>query len=112
MIDKHGRPIHAGDLLKIYHFTARRRRRVVFMYKLVVRVDCDLKIHPQGEYLYAVDVVDIACKGSLEKAHKCPLSVIGPPEDVEIIDNAMGVDGKLFWEREKVAPSSVKARGE
>ena len=33
--DKHGREIQVGDLLKVYHFTGRRRKRY-FMYKQVV----------------------------------------------------------------------------
>jgi len=95
-LDSNGREIKAGDLLKIPHFRAARRRRKVYMYKLVVRVTSDRIIHKDGAYLYAVDVGDIHDSGSLEKAHRCTLSCC---EECEIIDGG-SVDGNdLFWER-------------
>lgn len=97
--DIKGREIKAGDLLKIPHFTAALRRKKVYMYKLVCRVDDNLAITKDGKYLYAVDACDIFSKGSLDKAHKCPLSVI---DDCEIIDGGT-VDGNdLFWERKRI----------
>lgn len=101
--DSKGREIKAGDLLKIPHFTAARRRTKVFMYKLVVNVDEHLEINPFGKYLYAVDVTDIYRSGSLYSASKCPLSVIN---DCEVIDGGT-VDGNdLFWERPCVKESA------
>ena len=98
-IDIHGRELKAGDLLKIYHFTARSRRRKVYMYKLVCRVNERLQIDKNGCHLYLVDVVDIHRTGSLSKAHKCPLSAVG---ECEIIDGGTVYDGDLFWERKRV----------
>ena len=93
--DSTGREIKAGDIIKVPHFTAARRRKI-FMYKLVCRVNDRLMITKDGEYTYAVDVSDIFRKGSLDKAHKCLLSVI---DDCEIIDGGTVDDDDLFWER-------------
>lgn len=97
--DTKGREIKAGDLLKVPHFTAARRRTRVFMHKLVCRVDDSLTIAKDGQHLYAVDVCDIYRTGSLDKAHKCPLSVVG---ECEIIDGGTVQDDDLFWERKRV----------
>ena len=93
--DCHGREIKAGDLIKVPHFIAQRRRKV-FMYKLIVRVDDRLRVSESGNELYAVCVVDIAKQSSLDKAHKCRLSVIG---DCEIIDGGTVQHNDLFWTR-------------
>jgi len=37
LVDKHGRPIRVGDILKVFHFIGARRKRY-FMYKQVVDV--------------------------------------------------------------------------
>lgn len=95
MVDKFCREIMPGDLLKIPHYTAYNKRRI-YLYKLVVKVNADSKIDPKGEFVYAVDVTDIARKGSLDKAHKCPLSVVG---ECEIIDCGGSQESVLFWER-------------
>lgn len=96
-LDIKGREIKAGDVLKVYHFTAARRRTKVYLYTLVCRSDDRLHITPDGKYLYAVDVADIYRKGSLDKAHKCLLSVLG---ECEIVEGGT-VDGNdLHWERE------------
>ena len=94
--DSKGREIKAGDLLKVPHFTAARRRTRVFMHKLVVNVDEVMNITKDGKYLYAVDVTDIYRTGSLDSASKCPLSVI---HDCEIIDGGTVQGNDLFWER-------------
>jgi hypothetical protein len=101
--DSTGREIKAGDLIKVPHFTAARRRKI-YMYKLICRTDDRLTITQDGEYLYAVDVTDIYRKGSLGKAHKCPLSVVG---ECEIIDGGTVADDDLFWERKRVKPVSA-----
>ena len=102
--DIKGREIKAGDLLKVPHFTAARRRTRIYMYKLVCRADDRMTITKDGQYLYAVDVCDIYRKGSLNKAHKCPLSVVG---DCEIIDGGTVDDDDLFWERKRAKPVSA-----
>lgn len=102
-IDKTGREIIAGDLLKVPHFTAYNKRKI-YMYKLVVRVNEMLQLKLDGEHLYAVDVVDIARKGSLDRAHKCPLSVVG---ECEIIDDAGSGSDVSFWERKRVRVESA-----
>lgn len=95
-VDSKGREIKHGDLLKIPHFKCRSGRNV-FMYKLVVLVDDNCKISPQGKWLYCVDVTDIARSG-IEKAFKCPLTVI---DACEIIDDASDGIERAFWERKK-----------
>jgi len=101
--DIKGREIKAGDLLKVPHFTAARRRTRIYMYKLVCRTDDRMTITKDGQYLYAVDVCDIYRKGSLDKAHKCLLSVVG---ECEIIDGGTVDDNDLFWERKRAKPVS------
>lgn len=96
--DIEGRLIQAGDLLKIFHFRAYLRRRKVYMYKLVFAVDDNRKLNKDGKYLYAVDVGDIWKEG-LDKAHKCPLYMLGG--NCEIIDEADFGENICFWEREK-----------
>lgn len=98
MYDSTGREIKAGDLIKVPHFTAARRRKI-FMYKLICRTDDRLTITEDGEYLYAVGVTDIYRTGSLDKAHKCPLSVVG---ECEIIDGGTVDNNDLFWERKRI----------
>ncbi len=96
--DKRGIQIKPGDLLKVPHFTSYTKRKV-FMYKLVVRVDAAMQIDQNGDYLFAVDVNDIARKQSLDKAFKCPLHVVG---ECEIISDAGNGIEDSFWERERV----------
>lgn len=101
--DKTGREIKAGDLLKVTHFTA-YNRRTVYMYKLVVRVDHARNVTPNGDRLYAVDVIDIARRGTLERAFMCMLECVG---ECEIIDSDTSVSDECFWERKR-----VKRKGE
>lgn len=89
--DRTGRDIREGDLLKIFHFKEYRRRRRIYMYKLVCSVNDELKVDNKGEFLYAISVVDIAKQHSLDIAHKCALSVIDECEIIDAID--------CFWER-------------
>jgi ribosome-associated protein YbcJ (S4-like RNA binding protein) len=96
--DKTGREIKKGDLLKVFHFVSYGRRRKIYMHKLVVSVDDDMEICATGQYLYAVDVVDIARKLSLSAASKCPLSVVGECEIVG--DSGNGIE-QSFWERKR-----------
>jgi hypothetical protein len=94
-LDIKGREIKPGDLIRVPHFRARLRRQLIYMYKLV-----DMRTILNRTRLYAVDVGDIYNQGSIEAAHKCPLSVI---DKCEIIDGG-SVDGKdLFWERPNLA---------
>lgn len=98
MRDSKGREIKAGDLLKIPHFTAKKNRKRIYMYRLVVRVDDDFQVTKTGSHLYAVCVCDIYRRGSLEKAFKSPLSVVG---ECEIIDGGTVHDDDLYWERKR-----------
>ena len=97
MNDINGREIKAGDLLRVYHFTARNRKHV-YMHKLVVRVNDDLIVDRGGRHLYAVDVCDIYRQSSLRWASKCLLLVVG---ECEIIDGGTVDDGDLYWERKR-----------
>lgn len=97
--DIKGREIKAGDLVKVPHFRAARRRQMIYMYKLICRVDKQRLVTPDGEYLFAVDVTGIYLNGSLQDAHKCPVSVLG---DCEIIDGGTVGNDDLFWERKRV----------
>lgn len=98
MRDIKGREIKAGDLLKVYHFTAARRRNKVYMYKLVCGVDDRMTITKDGRHLYAVDVCDIYRKVSLDKAHKYQLEAVS---ECEIVGGGSVEGGDLFWERER-----------
>lgn len=97
MVDIHGREIKVGDLIRVPHFRT-RRKRVVYMHKLVVSVDKDFNIVRDGDYLYAVDVADIARKLDLQKAFKCRLESCG---ECEIIDCQSNLND-LWWERPKM----------
>ena len=95
--DIRGIPICVGDLLKIYHFTATRYRRKVYMYRLVMRLDnrCTL-----------IDVAGVGFSGSIKSVHQNRLdgsSVYG----AEVIDGPYHRNAKgnllCFYERERVA---------
>lgn len=106
--DKNGREIKAGDLLKVFHFIAARRRQRIYMYKLVMEVDNDLKLTKGGEYLYAVDISD-AYRFGFDRAHKCCLSVI---IECEIINGSKEGVGDLFWERPRLKTLTVEVNDE
>lgn len=93
--DDSGREIQAGDLLRVYHFTARNQRKI-YMHKLVFPVNENLELDAGGQYLYAVDVCDIQRKGSIREASKCSVSVI---DSCEIIDGGTVKNDDLWWER-------------
>ena len=94
--DKHGREIKAGDVLKVYHFTAALRRQI-FMYKLVMAGDAQRQLTPDGEYLYGIDCREVAEGVSPHDAHKYLIR-----EDQlhsEIIDGGTVHGNDLWWER-------------
>ncbi len=94
--DDHGREIRAGDLLKVFHFTAAPHRRAIFMHKLVFPLR-DLRPDAEhGEVLYVVEACEIQSHRVLSKLSRCPLSVIS---SCEIID---GQD--YWWERPREKP--------
>lgn len=105
-IDRNGLPAMAGDIIKIWHFRAAVRRRNVFMYKVLVRVDEKRRPDAKGEYLCAFDITEMAQK-PLDKVHCCSLDGIA----FEIIDGPSihNPDKSLtcWWGRRK-----VKATGE
>lgn len=91
-LDTNGVPVAVGDLLKVYHFTAARSRKV-FMYKVVADVP--------GIGIRAVNISDMVTKGA-SKAHACPLNLLdqywvidGPSKETET--------GELlcWWERKR-----------
>jgi hypothetical protein len=93
MIDKNGREIRHGDLIRVPHYTDATTRRKVFMHKLVVKT---------GSHLAAVDVCDIATHGVV--AHQTWLT-----EDYaagcEIIDGLSGRNDnglECWYERPKI----------
>lgn len=90
--DKHGRPVMVGDVLKVYHFTAARNRRV-YMYKIAADVP--------GLGFRAVHLTDLATR-DLRAAHSCGLDHLG---DFEIVDGRPDESaGRMvcWWERERV----------
>lgn len=99
-VDVNGREVMVGDLLRIFHFTTPRRRKV-YLYKIVVRTSADRQIRPDGEFWYAVDTSEIATKG-LADAWK---HLIQPGDKFEIIDGLAikNRDRSLtcWWERPK-----------
>lgn len=94
--DRKGRPIKPGDLLKVFHFRAARRRKV-YMYRVVIEHDGHLR---------AADIADAAKPGW---EHTCPVEVI---ENPEIIDgpSERASNGELvcWWERPRVPTSERK----
>lgn len=100
--DKFCREIKPGDIIKVFHFTAARRRKI-YMYKLVVEFDAR-GYRPDGTdewqtYLYAVDVESIYSRGgSLTAAHRCLLEQIG---ECEIVAGGTVRGNDLWWERKR-----------
>lgn len=96
--DIKGREIKEGDLLKIWHYKARGGPNV-YMYKIVFRVDDFLSPDRNGSHLYAFEVSDMSIPGkSIEKVHKCPLSVLG---DCEIVADNYRNPQESFWQRKR-----------
>ena len=94
-VDIRGTPICIGDLLKIYHFTATRYRRKVYMYRLVMRLDNGFTL---------IDVAGVGWSGSIKSVHQNRLdgsSVCG----AEVIDGPYYKNAKgnllCFYERER-----------
>jgi hypothetical protein len=87
VIDKNGREIRHGDLIRVPHYTDGRTRRKVFMHKLVVS---------NGSHKEAIDVCDIAKRGVV--AHRCYLDA-DYAAGCEIIDGLSGCndDGLECW---------------
>jgi len=98
--DKNGRPVVAGDIIKVWHFVAYNRRRC-YMYKKVFRISDEGDLDPQGRFLYALDLQELGMK-PLDRVHKCRIDLVG---EFEIIDGLSKKDenGELvcWWEREK-----------
>lgn len=89
LYDKNSYPIYPGDVLKVFHFIAARRRERMYMYKLVVEMN--------GK-LMGVSIHDIPRLGYNE-AHNYPLkwnTKDGRLEDSEIVEG-YGPDGLHCW---------------
>lgn len=85
--------IQAGDLLKVFHFTAAIRRRKIYMHKLVVHLrDLDPRAdNKAGDSLYTIGACELFPVPGGLRFGRCPLSAIS---SCEIID---GQD--CWWER-------------
>lgn len=101
LCDIHGREVKPGDLIRVYHFTARNRRKC-YMHKLVVLVDDELNIRKTGTHLYGVDVADIWKTGSLDSAHKYRLEGNGEFEIIDGLSFLLSGELETWWERKKV----------
>jgi hypothetical protein len=102
--DIHGREVKPGDLIRVYHYTNRRRRKC-YMHKLVVLVDDKLNICKTGTHLYGVDVADIWKTGILNAAHKYPMEGNGPFEIIDGLSFLQSGNLECWWERKKVKPN-------
>ena len=102
-VDKYGRQVQAGDVIKVFHYTDRVHGKHIFMYKLVIETDCHLNLNKNGDFLSAVDIGEI-WKFGLDKAHKCNMICLHS-EEYEI------VDGEGYWyERpRKAVPNEIKS---
>lgn len=69
--DKKGYPCLPGDVLRVFHFIAAKRRERMYMYKVV-----------STDGMSAINISDIPRKG-LEHSHSCPMRCLG---DFEIVD--------------------------
>ena len=82
--DKNYRPIHKGDLLKVFHYIGPRNKRC-YMYKIAMDFGYG--------YLFGVRASDVGVK-DLKECHKYPLSYgaddNGLIEGTEIIDGYLG----------------------
>jgi len=99
-VDKNGRPVMFGDLLRIWHFRSANRNRKVYMYKFAVLVDDKFEVCKHGKHWYAVNAIDIVVKG-VEIAHRCRIE---KRKRIEIIDGCAvdtPDDMMCWWERPK-----------
>ena len=97
--DKYGREIKEGDVLKVFHFTAARRRQQIFMYKLVMAGDSRGNLIAGGPYLYGVDCEEVA-RGMLPQVAS-RYSIRQDQLFSEIVDGGTVRDDDLWWERPK-----------
>lgn len=96
LTDKKGYPIHAGDVLRVYHFSDRRGRKW-YMYKLAREIDgrlCGVSIH------------EIAEKG--DKAHSFRLEWLRG-QDCEIVEGYGPGKCVDFTERKRIKAQKVSA---
>lgn len=103
MHDINGIPLRHGDLIRVFHFTAARNRRKIWMYKKVFRFSnagLVLETGPRwrGVHMECLGVVPISgWRDSYE---------IVPSDEFEIIDGESywNEDGELvgWWERPRV----------
>lgn len=99
--DRTGLPVLPGDILRVWHFVA-RRRKTIWMYKKVFRVNGRNQLADDGEFLSAVAIADLGEK-PVEDWHKCLLQHCG---EFEVIDgrSLRNADGTLmcWWERPRL----------
>lgn len=99
MIELHdirGTPLKDWDIFRIYHFTARNRRRTCYMHKVARLIN--------GHW-FGFDLHQLLQLGQ-ERAHKYRMS---EQEQFEILDGLITRDNmELFWERKrKRVPSAT-----
>lgn len=99
--DTNGIPVLPGDLIRIFHFVA-RRRKTIWMYKKVFRVDGNNQLADNGDFLTGVALSDVGDK-PFDDWHKCLLQHCG---EFEVIDghSLRAKDGALmcWWERPRL----------
>jgi hypothetical protein len=87
------RPIHKGDVLKVFHFTGSRNKKY-YMYKVVMDFGYD--------FLFGVSLSDVGLK-DLKECHKYPISYGADGRNViegtEIVEGFHGGD---FEDRERL----------
>ena len=88
MLDKTGREIQAGDVLRIFHFTHHVRKRKCYLHRLVVEI---------FDELWWVNIPEIATK-KIKDAHKGPLTQLHS-EHLEIISSVIEPDGNCWYDR-------------
>ncbi len=100
LYDSTGRRIHEGDLVRIYHYTNRRRQKV-YMYKIVMAMTADWRLSPGEPYLAGVDVTGLS-KLPIDAAHKYRLCLTPQAYRLIVADNHS--QDICWWERRREMP--------
>lgn len=98
--DIHGVPLRAGDIIRVEHFRT-RRRRMVYMYKIVVMVNAESQVCDNGKYWYALDIGDLLTDGR-QHCHRCAVEYVGRFEVVDGPTYRSGDKMICWWERKRV----------
>lgn len=98
--DKLGRKIHAGDLLRTFHFVARRWRQKQYLYHVVRHSESQ-------DCLEAIPYTELAFGEVRGEGGRWWL--IGWQSEAEVINGPM-IDGLLYSERPKITKAELDAR--